>query len=153
MCHKSPAKVLRNVKRIALFLEKKSKSLSVSVLPQVNISPIAKPLDFSPLVTTNVPPEEKPLNVLMHPVKNLPKLSYVKAQSTSISPRTVYHPCIINASEAMFRKHPEKLTPEENLKFQLYQQHKIRIGIPLETEVIYLPIGGIRMCVNCRELT
>jgi hypothetical protein len=86
-------------------------------------------------------------------VKKKLKLGLVKAQSTSISPRKVYHPCIINASEAMFGKHPGQLTPDENLKFQLYQDHKIKVGEPLETEIIYLPIGGIRMCVNCRELT
>ena len=164
MCHKSPAIVLRNVRRITLFLEKKPKTLSVSLLPQVNISPFVKPLDFSPLVTTDVPPQQKTVHISklaihkvvctdLPPIKKEPKLDLVKAASTSIPPRQVYHPCIINASRAFFGKHPRELTPDEALKFKMYQKDKIQIGEPLENEIVYLPIGGIRTCINCGEFT
>ena len=164
MCHKSPSKVLRNVRRITLFLEKKPKALSVSLLPQINIPPLIKSLEFSPLVTTNVPPQPKTLqitNLAIHkvvctdlpPIKKEAKLDLVKATSTTIPPHQVYHPCIINASRAFFGKHPQELTPDEAVRFQMYQKDKIQIGEPLENEIVYLPIGGIRTCVNCGEFT
>ena len=147
MCHNSPAKVLRNVRRITLFLEKKPKTVSVSLLPQVNISPFVKPLGFSPLVTTNVPPQQRTAHILqlaihrfvctdLPPIKKEPKLDLVKATSTSIPPRQAYHPYIINASGAVFGKNPQELTPDEALKFQMYQKDKIQIWEPLETEII-----------------
>ena len=164
MCHKRPAKVLRNVRRITLFLEKKPKTLSVSLLPQVNISPFVKPLGFSPLVTTNVPPQQMSVHMSklaihkvvctgLPPIKKEPKLDLVKSTSTSIPPSQVYHPSIINASGALFGKHRRELTTDEALKFQMYQKDKIQIGEPLENEIIYLSIGGIRTCFNCAELT
>ena len=53
----------------------------------------------------------------------------------------------------MFQKHPSKLVPEEIEKFKWYENHNIQIEEPLETDVIYQPIGGIRTCLNCGELT
>ena len=85
--------------------------------------------------------------------KEKSKLSLLKCTSTSIPPKPVYHPVLINVCEAMFSKHPSKLTPEEVTKFNTYKERKKQIGEPLESEVIYLPIGGIRTCVNCGELT
>ena len=140
MCHKSPAKILRNVKRMSLFLDKKPNTLSISILPQINIIPLKKPLGISPLITTNVPPQK-------------PKLDFVRAKSISIPPHQIYHPAVINASNAMFGKDPSQLEADEALKFKMYRMNKIQKGEPLETEVIFLPIGGIRTCVNCRELT
>jgi hypothetical protein len=164
MCHKSPAKVLRNVRRITLFLEKKPKTLSVSLFPQVNISPFVKPLSLSPLVTTDVPPLQKNVHISklaihkvvctdLPPIKKKHKLDLVKATSTSIPPRQVYHPCIINASRAFFGRHPQELASDEALRFQMYQKDKTLLGEPLEKEITYLPIGGLRTCVNCGELT
>ena len=133
-------------------------------IPQINISPFVKPLGFSPLVTTNVPPQQKTVHILklaihkvvctdLPPIKKEPKLDLVKATSTSIPPREVYHPCIINASRAFFGKHPRELAPDEALKFKMYQRDKILIGEPLENEIIHLPIGGIRTFDNCGEFT
>jgi hypothetical protein len=65
----------------------------------------------------------------------------------------VYHPCIINASRAFFGRHPRELASDEALRFQMYQKDKTLLGEPLENEITYLPIGGIRTCVNCGELT
>jgi hypothetical protein len=156
MCHQSPAKLLRSVKRITSFLEKKNicpnsnikcqPLLSLHHLPKVDIPPAPTPptvLSCTTLARTSIGPVNK--------VK--PKLIVVKTSSTSVSPRPVYHPAVVNASQAMFRKHPSQLMPEEVQKFKNYQEHKIRIGEPLEMEVIFLPIGGTRTCINCGELT
>jgi hypothetical protein len=72
---------------------------------------------------------------------------------SSILPRPVYHPAIINASKFFFSKPPSQLTADEAQKFNQYQEDKIEIGEPLEAEEKFLPIGGIRMCLNCGELT
>ena len=85
--------------------------------------------------------------------KKQPKLDIVKSQSTSIPHHPVYHPTIVNVCDAMFEKHPSKLNPDEVKKFKMYRTRKMQIGEPLEAEVIYLPIGGLRTCLNCRELT
>jgi hypothetical protein len=158
MCNPSPAKVLRNVKRMTNFIEKKSfqqpknksqqitdvhKSLLITPHKSISFSPPRPRLVSSLLSSIDIPPI----------IKKKPKLQIVKIQSTSISPRPVYHPAIVNACDAMFAKHPSKLNPDEVQKFKLYQNHKTKIGEPLETEVIYLPIGGLRTCLNCRELT
>ena len=58
MCHKSPAKLLRNVRRITKFLEKKPKvsSLSITALPPKNISPVLRCLNLSLPVSIEIPP-------------------------------------------------------------------------------------------------
>ena len=102
---------------------------SFSILPP-------NPLELSTtcLSTVDIPPI----------LKERPKLTLVRCTKTTILPRPVYHPAIINACDAMFLKHPSKLMPEEVDKFNVYKNRKIQIGEPLESEVIYLPIGGIR---------
>ena len=47
-------------------------------------------------------------------LKERPKLTLVRCTKTTITPRPVDHPAIINACEAMFSKHPSKLIPEED---------------------------------------
>ena len=65
MCNKSPAKILRSVKRMTKFIEKKhetvdippsSKILSLSQPTIISISPSPKFLTFSTPVTADVPP-------------------------------------------------------------------------------------------------
>ena len=154
MCQPSPAKLLRSVKRITSFLEKKNNSpasniksqpsLSLHHLPKIDIPPAApKLLSCTTLALASIAPV----------FKKETELNIVKTSSTSIPPRPVYHPAVVNASQAMFRKHPSQLLPEEVHKFKNYQEHKIRIDEPLEMEVIFLPIGGTRTCINCGELT
>merc|ERR1712129_617127 len=46
------------------------------------------------------------------------KLSFVKNAAISIKPRKIYHPTIINACEAMFKKHPDQLVSEEIVNCQ-----------------------------------
>ena len=132
----------------AFYLKKSSKqkvpSLSICYQSQISIKPEPN------LATTLLPSIEIP------PTPNIlekPLLKLQNCQSTSIPPRPVYHPNIVNACQAMFTKHPSQLLPEEVTKFDFYTNMKIRYGEPLESEVIYLPIGGIRTCLNCGELT
>ena len=81
------------------------------------------------------------------------KLTIVKISAISILPRPIYHHAIIDASRAFFLKPPSQLTTDEAQKFKKYQEDKTEIGEPLEAEVKFLPIGGIRTCLNCGELT
>ena len=65
MCHQSPAKTIRSIKRITLFLEKKSskipttishKSLSHHVPTAINIPPTTRDLSFSNPVNISISP-------------------------------------------------------------------------------------------------
>jgi hypothetical protein len=58
MCSKSPAKILRSVKRMTKFLEKKQEALSVTILPSIDIYPLAKPISLSPTFSVNIWPSE-----------------------------------------------------------------------------------------------
>ena len=60
MCYRSPAKVLRNAKRITKFIERKPKSLTIPVLPVVNIPPVFKSLSSSKPINTNLSPNLNP---------------------------------------------------------------------------------------------
>ena len=85
--------------------------------------------------------------------KKLPDLSVVRQSSLSIPPRTIHHPAIINACFAILGKHPSELTPTENDQFQQYKVFKASSGDPIEESVVYLPIGGLRTCLQCNNLT
>ena len=144
----SPAKKLRSIKRLLTFLQNKStdshaskKSLSIS--PQQHISPPKSNLAVTKLPSVDIPPVHQ----------ENPQLNFKRNQAVSISPSKTYHPAIHGACQAMFAKHPSNLTPAEVHKFNFYKNHKMQIGEPLESEIIYLPIGGIRTCNNCGELT
>ena len=63
MCNTSPAKLLRSVKRITKFLEKKCSSLRVTVLPSINILPVVKSLNFSPPFSLDVIPTACSINI------------------------------------------------------------------------------------------
>ena len=116
----SPAKKLRGIKRLLTFLQNKSqvkssdvpKSLSIYQQPSISIFPSAlKPKLIATFQSSmDIPPT----------TQEKPKLQVVKTQSTSIPPRPIYHPAIINASDAMFSKHPSQLLPEEVVKFNAY---------------------------------
>ena len=127
------------------FLSTKQKSLSISTQESFSFSPpnLQPNLVVSFQSSMDIPPN----------VKKMSNLNIVKIQSTSIPPRPVYHPTIINACTAMFAKHPSELGQDEIEKFKRYRNHKIQIGEPLETEIIYLPSGGLRTCLHCKELT
>ena len=149
----SPAKKLRGLKRLLTFLRNKSQnntnnlqnSLSISSQSSFSILPQnpRSNLEITCMPNIDIPPIYKEKS----------KLNLVKCNSTSIPPRTVYHPIVVNVCQAMFSKHPKNLTPEEVAKFNIYKERKKQIGEPLESEVIYLPTGGIRTCLNCGELT
>ena len=143
----SPSKKLRSLKRLMSFIKTKSSNIvddqkQFEVVSQQSIS--------------FIPPKPN-LDVTRMPSIDLPwirpKLSCVALQPITIPPRLIYHPNIINACNAFFSKHPRDLTSEEIQKFNTYQNHKIQIGEPIESEIIYMPSGGIRTCQNCGELT
>ena len=127
------------------FLPSKQNSLSIAPQETFSLSPsqVQPNLAVSFQSSMDIPPNSQ----------KMPNLNIVKIQSISIPPRPVYHPAIINACSAMFDKHPSKLRQDEVDKFMRYRNHKTKIGEPLETEIIYLPSGGLRNCLNCRELT
>ena len=120
------------------------KFLSCNTLSPTSISP-AK--NLSKYAVTSFPPIDIPPTI-----KEIQKLNFVRTSATSVLPRPVYHPAVINASQAFFLKHPSRLTAEEMQKFKQYQEDKTTIGEPLETEAKFLPNGGIRTCLNCGEL-
>ena len=147
----SPSKKLRSVKRLLSFIIRKSSSKSqngqtnLQIVPQQSIS-IIQPIPAYQV--TKLPSPELSLRSY-----KISKLHIERVTSTTVPPRTVYHPNIISACSAMFCKHPSKLTEEEFQRFNYYKNRKINIGEPIEEDIIYLPIGGIRTCLNCGELT
>ena len=134
--NKSPAKKLRSLKRIFTFIKTKSfSSLSISpTKPNLSIT-ISPSFDLPPRIQTK------------------PKLSLTCVQTTSISPRAIYHPAIISACKAFHGKHPSQLTPEEANKFNFYRTYKQQHGEPIEDDIVYLPSGGMKNCLQCGELT
>ena len=108
----------------------KETTLSLLILPQIDIPPIKKSL---------------------YPEK--PKLSFEKIEGIDIKPRKIYHPCIINACDTMFKKHPDLLANEEIIKFNEYRAWKKKRDDPLESNPIYLSIGRLRKCLICENLT
>ena len=141
MCHQSPSQVLRSVKRITKFLEKKPK-LSMSTQQSVYIPP-QKPL----LETIHLPDIDIP------PTIQRTELELVRFPPISIPPRPIYHPAIIIACQDMFAKHPSALLPKEVDQLNFLRNHLYQVGEPLETNSVYLPSGGVRTCMHCRELT
>ena len=102
-------------------------------------------ISFSNLAITTLP--------FIAILPTLPNLSITKNAAISIRPHKVYHLSIINDSESMFKKNPDSLTKEEILKFNHFRNWKSQVGDPLETNDVYLPIGGLRTCMICGHLT
>lgn len=79
-------------------------------------------------------------------------LTITKIASLSIPAKPVFHPAVINASQAFYQKHPSDLTREETEKFKFYLDYKRREGEPVETDIIYLP-SSMRNCLHCGHPT
>ena len=80
MGHKSPAKILRAVKRITKFLQLKRLILSKVVLPCIDIAPYLPKLSIAHVQTTIIPAQPKPSSPVSnsHIMKNiLPVTSYI----------------------------------------------------------------------------
>ena len=123
-------KQLRSMKRMRDFLKSKL-NLSQNIEPKL-VKTILPCLTYTP---------------------ESPNLNIVHNTTVSIKPRKIYHPAVINASIAMFKKHPDQLTQEEIIKFNHYKKFKAEMDDPLETNVVYLPLGGLRNCLVCGNLT
>ena len=127
---KSPAKMIRSLRRCITFIKMK----------MVSLLPISPNLSKTIFPTISFSPEK-------------PKLSLETIEGIDIRPRKIYHPCIINACFTMFKKHPDLLAQEEIVKFNEYRAWKKERDDPLESNPIYLPIGGLRKCLVCENLT
>ena len=134
MCLPSPAKVLRNVKRMTKFIEKKALKISRN-----------KPVKPVPTLSTTTLPSFSTSSKYLN-------LSVVKNTEVNIKPRKIYHPTTINACLTMFNNHPDALTQEEIIKFNHYKSWKRESGDPLENNPIYLPTGGLRKFLVCQNL-
>ena len=65
-----------------------------------------------------------------------PKHSMIRNHTISIPPRPAYHPAIVKACEAIFGRHPDNLTPEEDNRFNTFRRQQSRISEPLEEQLI-----------------
>ena len=131
--HRSPAKIIRSQKRLIQFLKSKANACSFS---KSNLS-------ICPQITIDIPST----------IGLQPKLATTKLPEINIKPKKIYHPSIINACNSMFKKHPDNLSQEEIEKFNTYRSWKSQIGDPFESNPIFLPIGGLRTCLICANLT
>ena len=81
MFHKSPYKVLRNVKRMAKYLEKKhadnSPNLSILILSPINIPPSTNSLSFSQATSVSLSPSPKSLSISTPVMTDLPPSSQI----------------------------------------------------------------------------
>ena len=149
MCNTSPAKFLRSVKRISKFIEKykqkcdRPSNLSICYQSCLSIAPKLAKLSLTSPSSISLPP---------CPLKKH-NLTVSTATVTSIPPRPVYHPAIVKASMSLFSKHPRALSAVEIEKFNHYRNWKDINGEHIEDDIVYLPAGGMRSCVNCGELT
>ena len=140
MCQ-SPSKLLRSVRRMTKFLEKKPR-LSKSHQQSVSILPSKPSLKTMSLPDIDIPPSMQKA-----------ELEFARLCSISIPPRPIYHPAIVNACKDMFDKHPSSLLPNEVDQFNFVRNHALQVGEPLENCAVYLPSGGVRTCLNCGQLT
>ena len=137
MCYQSPTKILRNLVRLTKYLEKKKKTLSITVLPQVNIAPEIKVLSFSQCTIINIYPLKKCLSLAkMVSVSIPPSMAFPARPSIPIP---TYHPHIVEACRLMYGKKPDQLTPEESAHFKGYWQYKMNNGEPIEEDFVYKP--------------
>ena len=149
MCNTSPAKLLRSVKRISKFIEEynqkcdRPRNLSICHQSSLSIAPKLAKLSVTSPSSISLPP---------CPLRKL-NLNVSAATVTSIPPRPVYHPAIVKASLSLFNKHPRALSAAEIEKFNHYRNWKDMNGEHVEDDIVYLPAGGMRNCVNCGELT
>ena len=139
MCYKSPAKLLRSVKRMTKYIEQKPDLLSIEKLQPINIAPKIKVLSFFQSANVDIPPKHQ-------------NLSFTDVKTVSVLPKPSYHPAIIKACISMFDKKPDKLEPEEVNKFNHYRNYKLQNGEPIEEDIIYLP-SSMRNCLHCDQPT
>ena len=91
MCHKSPSKLLRNIKRMCKFSEVKKEeltlSLSIQNISTIDIPPFRKMLSFSTPVTTSLSPKRRSLSCSVPVLTEIPPSKQLRPRSTNISYR------------------------------------------------------------------
>ena len=140
---KTPAKTLRDVRRITKFLEKKQpikKSMNLCIANQASTSfiPSKKLLSVCKVTLLDIPPVHIPSTT------QCPQLSFSSATIVDIPPAPTHpkpyiHPHIIEASKMIYGKPPWDLDEEQLEHFEGYQQYKIRNGRPIEEDIAYKP--------------
>ena len=63
MSYKSPARILRNVKRMTEFIENKLQRLTISKQSFIDINPVWNRLCVSKEVSVDIPPRKKSLTI------------------------------------------------------------------------------------------
>ena len=136
-------------KELELFLEPPEPEISTqSTLPEYS-SIQSKTLDHATTVQAAVQAVNVNVDVACQAANfHRSKLSISECVTTSIPPRPIYHPAIINASMAFFKKHPSNLTEDEISKFNCYLKRKQELGEPVEKDVIFQP-SSMRNCLHC----
>ena len=133
---KTPAKTLRDVRRITKFLEKKQphkKPMNLCIANQASTSfiPNKKLLSVCNVTLLDIPPVNIHLTM---------QLSLSCATIVDIPPAPTHiHPHIIEASKMLYGKPPWDLDEEQLEHFEGYQQYKIRNGRPIEEDIAYKP--------------
>ena len=119
-----------------------SSQLLPDKLKMIDRATLTKPeLSMESLPSVDIPPGKRPT------------LSIAAQSPTSIPPRIIYHPAIINACYAITGKHlPSKLLPDEVKRFKKYLDQKREMGEPVETDLLYLPTS-MRNCIHCGHPT
>ena len=149
MCRQSPAKILRNVKRMTKFNRRKSSpvtkcvpNLSIVYLPHLDIPPSQESkLSFCSQATIAIPPANPK-----------PKLSHVKLEAIDIRPKKIYDPTTLNACETLFKKHFASMRCEIEgncapvLIYNFGQRQKCSVSWDSDDGVFYAEVAGVVGC-------
>ena len=161
MVYKSPARILRDVKRITKFCDSKKKSfprekpvLSITILTNTSIPPDsikAPTLSIKKTTLISIPAVKRVLSIQKTFEINIPSkpktLSFSQPTLCSIFPITLQpylHPFIIEASKMLYGVPPWELTEEQTEHFRGYQEYKIQNGRPIE-EDLSLQANGLKI--------
>ena len=153
MVHKSPAKILCDVKRITklcyLPLPRKIPVLSITVLPKISIphdSIHAPTLSINKATSISISAVEKALGIQKTCEMNIPSkpktISFSQTTICSVPPappQPYLHPYIVEASKMLYGVPPWELTEEQTENFRGYQEYKKQNGRPIEEDLVYKP--------------
>ena len=156
MVYKSPAKILRDVKRITKFcytknlpLPLKIPVLTITVLPKISIPPdsIQVPtLSINKATSISISAVKKALSIQKTCEMNIPSkpktISFSQTTICSVPPappQPYLHPYIVEASKMLYGVPPWELTEEQTEHFRGYQEYKKQNGRPIEEDLVYKP--------------
>ena len=140
---KSQGRILRDVRRITKFLEKKkmpvqSSKLSIVHHDTFSIPPKPKSLSIQKRVFVDIPPDKYSTARLSRTSFCCVNIPPVEQPARPIA-RPYLHPFVVEASKMLYGKPPWELTPEQAEHFEGYQEYKTRNGRPIEEDICYKP--------------